>query len=81
MCTLCFAENDVARGSYNVSRIQMAFEGALKELRAEIYRPVYVCPSPDGMLSSIVRVPAEIERYRSWVQARFPINSSLRSPG
>jgi len=67
------SENDVARGSYNVSRVQAAFAGALRQLTEEICRPIYVCPSPKGMLSSVVRVPAEIERYRSWIQARFPV--------
>jgi hypothetical protein len=61
-----------------VSRVQEAFAGALVQLLEEIYRPVFVCPSPKGMLSSIVRVPADLERYRNWVQARFP-ESPVRS--
>ena len=69
--------NNVGRSSHRILQIKSAFKHAYDILQAHISWQRYSTgEKDDSILGSIVHVPEDVQKYRSWVREEFPLPSS-----
>ena len=65
-------ENNASRGCYGMWQVKQAFEQAFLRLHSLVITRDNPIPKIDSLLSSIIKIPVEVDEYRNWVDSNWP---------